>query len=503
MLTSVFHPSQIAAILLLSLILLLGILSSIMNIIIPHSLVSQTLAPFNAYANVKQLFTPVKNPNSMSVTTNLYKSLYCLSSVFTHVCTGVHLGPLRRRIAASAVLLASLDEPHKSMNYAMIAGTPSVVSINIVITSCFTAMKWIPIMQRQKVSLWTYAVAKIVRTLPAVAAYLVLIQTLPIITSGGPLVQHIQEYYADICYRNGWRELMFINNFAPVTQICLPIAWFMSADFQLYILFFPVLMMIASYPEHALRILVLAIAIGFITSGIVFTQTRITAVFSGRAKDLDEDIRDLAAKVYHTGNLIAPYAIGMLLGLKLMQHDGVPRPVGYMKTILILAGVAISWYFPWLMHDNDRRFRFGYVYEVIFSSVTRSLTAVAFAFMFYALFNSRHPIILWVSRSRFFVVMSRLSLSFFLMHVLILVITIAWHEDREVSLLLYAAEYLFIVIASVIPSVMLYAFVEVPFSKIYGSYKLQKILDENENIHVSNGDAQGQHQSDASSKKRE
>lgn len=62
---------------------------------------------------------------------------------------------------------------------------------------------------------------------------------------GGPLAAHAQKGYVDICYRNGWKELLFINNFDDVREICIPIAWFMSAEFQLYIGCFVVLLLAA------------------------------------------------------------------------------------------------------------------------------------------------------------------------------------------------------------------------------------------------------------------
>jgi peptidoglycan/LPS O-acetylase OafA/YrhL len=475
-------PIQVIALLMIMGICGLGFWSAAFNFVFPNFGISQLLKPFDAYTNLMKLFSDVRDPESMATASNSYRCGYLMGSVFVHIFIAINVGTLSQRLEAGYAWFEDERDPvYYWLVHPLLQAVPSILTCHMTVTGTFTAVRWIPIMMKEEVSFTRFALERIFRTLPAVATYLIVIQTLPIIPRGGPLMKHVQESYAGVCWKNGWKELLFINNYADVRETCLPVAWFISAEFQLYLMSFVVLNLIAKYPRHAIKIVGSVIAFGIIMTGIKFRMDGISSVMHMKLIALPDDISSMSAKTYHTLYYISPYAIGIALGLILCHGRGIPRPVGYIKTILSGFLFIVAAYMPWFMHEEDGnqhlQFRFGSIpgAEVIFTAMTRSIQAAVFVPSMFAILNTRHPIMLWFSSTRFAAVFTRMALSFFMVHTMVIVLTIASYEDSSVSLGLFLKEFLFVIAVSFIPSCMLYACVEEPFAQIYSYYVKKRV----------------------------
>ena len=480
--------TQIAAMTTLLSIILLGIFSSAMNNKLPEHPLSQKLKPFDALSNTVQLFSPVAHPDSMFTSINLARTIYFMVSVLTHQLIGVNIASQFPRLEAGITLVNSFNWPLSSIVSAFYAASASIMSTNVVLASCFAIVKWIPIMMNKKVTFVTFAMERVFRTLPVVAAYLILVQTLPIVKHGGPLMKRAQERYADICYRNGWRELLFINNYLDVREICLPVAWFMSAEFQLYIMSFVVILLIAKYPQHGVKIITGMLITGWIVTGAVYSVQKVPPFMTFKHVDAYFDMNNYSTIIYFAPNFIPAYAIGMLLGLKLLQGRGKPKPVGYGRFLIILIALCGSISITGLLHD-DRKFIFGPLAELLFICFTRSTIAVAMAFMYYANLNATNTFVLTLARSRFAAIVSRLSLSWFLMHVMSIVLTASSCENSHLSVTLTIMEFFFILITSFVPTCMMYVFVEAPFSRILSNITKSRIAREKQLADAVTNDA--------------
>ena len=470
--------TQIAAMTTLLSIILLGIFSSAMNNKLPEHPLSQKLKPFDALSNTVQLFSPVAHPDSMFTSINFYRMTYFLTSVSLHQLVALNASTLFSRVEAGLSALNSFEGPLQTLFSVFVTATPSTMSVNIVLASCFTAVKWIPIMMNKKVNFMMFAMERIFRTLPVIAAYLILVQTLPIIHYGGPLMKRMQEGYVDVCSRNGWRDLLFINNFFEYREICMPVAWFMSAEFQLYIMSFIVLLLIAKYPHHAVKIVTCMIVIGWIVTGAMYQTYKVSPFMTLKRENVYDNLLHFAARIYSTENHIPGYAMGILLGLKLLQCKGKPKPVGYINFLLILSALIGSLLLPWAMHDDEDKFIFGPVAEVMFASITRFFPTAAMVGIFYANLNATNTFVWTIARSRFATIVSRLSLSWFVMHIMPLVFTISSYENSDLTITLLIMEFIWIIMTSFIPACMMYVFVEAPFSRILSNIMKNRIAQQ-------------------------
>jgi peptidoglycan/LPS O-acetylase OafA/YrhL len=472
---------QVIASLIIMASLSLGSLSAALNYLCPHSHISKVLKPFDVYENLVKLFSPVRHPDSMAVISNTYRSGYLLCGSLVHNFIAINLSTLFQRLEASSSLWQEWEPISTYTVYPVANALPSLFTTHMVATGCFVVVSWIPLMVKERISFLRFVVERIVRTLPVVAVYLLFTQTLPMIRFGGPLMKHVQQSYADVCWKNGWKELLFINNYADVRETCLPVAWFISAEFQLYLMSFIILLLISKYPQHSVKIVTAVIVFGILVTGMKFKRDRLSVTLDARLITLGDGVRTIAAKTYNTVYYIGPYAIGMMLGLVLCKQRGIPHPVGYRNTIIINLLVAVAIYLPWFMHEEDEnnelRFRFCQIpgTELLYVSITRSMTAAVAALYFYALFNSRHPVILWFSGTRLAAIFSRMLLSFFMIHVMVIVLMISSHEDSSFSVTQSVKEFLFMIAASFVPSCVMYAFVEEPFAQIHSHYLRKRI----------------------------
>jgi peptidoglycan/LPS O-acetylase OafA/YrhL len=459
---------QIAAGLIIVWVIFLSINSSLLIYFFPDWSISQIVKPFDVIHNLRELFSPVKHPDSMFTTINIIRANYVMTGIYMHVALGTSVIQIFR-----AESLASQREVYDKSSFTFIdmldLATPSIMTQNIVLTGIFVALKWVPVMMKgNSISFMRYAIERMFRTWPVVAAYFLVTQTFPLIPFAGPLGKFSQEGYADVCYKNGWKELLFINNYSELKDICNPIAWFISAEFQLYIMTFFLLLLISKFPKRVVQLVAAQVVIGVIASGIHFQKSRTPPILSVRVIDVYEIASQFSARIYHVVHYISPYAIGMMLGLKLLQQKGQPVALSWNLIAVLITAVHVIFAAPYFLYDNGdtRSFLYGEYLELLYVSVCRTLAAAAWAIMYYLVFNTRTPWILQIAQSRLVTVMTRLTLSWYMVHNLFIILLFSTYETTESRPIQLMSEHLWIMAISFPSAVAMYVFVEAPFSKL-------------------------------------
>ena len=123
-------------------------------------------------------------------------------------------------------------------------------------------------MDRGKFNLVLYYVHRIIRLIiPLGLAIAFTIATIPYM-SYGPVYHSMAKGQSQICKDNGWRTLLFINNFYPGAEMCLGQTWYLANDMQFYILA-PLLI----YPLKKMP------KVGFALSGAIYVALTILMGF--------------------------------------------------------------------------------------------------------------------------------------------------------------------------------------------------------------------------------
>ena len=163
------------------------------------------------------------------------------------------------------------------------------------------------------------------RTLPVLFGFVLVTQTLPLIRFGGPMMKHVQENTAEMCYQYGWSELAFVSNFIPISKMCNPVNWFVSLDIQLYVASFLIMKLLVKSEKSAFLAMIAQMVIGCLASGLFSLYNNILPVLSFNLRDLDATVANYSLITNHTAHYIALYPIGMLIGYLIMQNKGVRK----------------------------------------------------------------------------------------------------------------------------------------------------------------------------------
>ena len=461
----------------LLIIISLGIGSALINVIVPESSVARKLKPFDAYSNAKHLFSghDVKTGSkskeeSMFANVNLQRWVYLTVGIMGHCITGVNAGSQLFRTETSAAAGEFLAQFATICRDFLSVILPAFLVFNLVLSSCFTTFKAVDMMTKTKVNFFMFLMDRILRLTPMMLVYILFTQSLPLLHNAGPTMQRVQAQNSDLCYRNGWKDLLFINNFDLFKDLCIPFAWFMSVDFQINFFAFPVLLLIARYPQHASKLISCVIVAGIGASGWRFIQNPYPPIFPLTLLGAYDAATNFMIEYYNTLHHIPVYGVGMLLGFKMLQLNGKRRPL----TLNLILNV----YF--------REFAFLCVClatllccaaKIIPAStgihvmLLRTTSASGFAFFFYALFNSESEWLRAASMSRFIVIVSRLSLAWHLAHGFHIMYLMAAQQFIHTNTFLALMDGTFVLVTSFFSACLLHVFVEAPVGRLVSGMK--------------------------------
>ncbi|KAK9874063.1 hypothetical protein WA026_002418 [Henosepilachna vigintioctopunctata] len=108
-----------------------------------------------------------------------------------------------------------------------------------------------------------------IRLTPALAVMLAIHTTLPKYIAKGPYWHHFIGREYDSCRKNGWSNLLYINNYWNPSRMCMSQTWYLAADTQLFILGLCILTMMNKYPAKIAKMLGFFLIVGISIPGIL------------------------------------------------------------------------------------------------------------------------------------------------------------------------------------------------------------------------------------------
>lgn len=89
-----------------------------------------------------------------------------------------------------------------------------------------------------------------IRLTPVVVAIFIPVITISRYMGSGPMYQSLIVTERDKCLKNWWSFLLYVQNYVNYSNLCLPHTWYLSADWQLFLVsllvVIPVTLMIAN-----------------------------------------------------------------------------------------------------------------------------------------------------------------------------------------------------------------------------------------------------------------
>jgi len=142
-------------------------------------------------------------------------------------------------------------------------------------------------------------------------------------------------YAPDVgCQFTWWYNLLFVNNFVNVSDICVVPTWHVGVEMQLFV-FSPIFILSLYYLGFAGVVFIGMCVIGFaITIGVVTVQNEYMAAMHANPK-VFEQIQGLHMQPFYRAN---PYLVGIVLGYVLYKKYNIEDlPVGkFLKKLLCL-----------------------------------------------------------------------------------------------------------------------------------------------------------------------
>lgn len=423
---------------------------------------SSTLAAFDIVANSSNLMADPVCDERLHFFSG-YKAIYLFFCTIGHATV-----PLTRPTIIEGIYpftYISSDSMSKFFSNA----TGFVITTNFVVTACLSMIAILPEVKRRKgnISIVSLILVRALRTLPTICAYIILVFSLPwITTSNEPLDNPVQKDMIRRCTSNWWRELLFISNTVDIVDTCHQFAWFISADMQIAIVSSVSIVLFYSRPVTSFALIVLQLIASMILQHIYLDIKGITPkllVFSQDANSIWVGFRDIYVK---TVTYVPSYSIGLIFGI-LMANSIIIKNINTVKYLMILSVITclIVTSTPSLLY-TDKYFYFPLKYESIYavlSCATHSLTIGTFI---YCVYHYPKNLIVKFFSSKPFIVISRLTFSAFIVQPLILL----FNRKNRYSSLYQMQDGVFNYIVCLLFGYLMYITIEAPF------YNLTKFI---------------------------
>ncbi|CAG5030767.1 unnamed protein product [Parnassius apollo] len=314
------------------------------------------------------------------------------------------------------------------------------------------------------------------RLMPAVLVVMGLAMTWVPHLGSGPMWDAVVKRERDMCRSNWWQLVILMPNLFPFEHLCLPQAWYLGTDTQLFLITLVVLLVIWRWPKSGIPVLSGVMAISLL---IPFLQSYLMDLMPIRVSIFPESIRDIFGyndTFYHAyvsaqGNW-AGYHLGVLTAYfyhraqaeKWNFRDSILLKLLFVTSIPIALGTVLM---GWDLHHR----RASAFESAIFNALNQNFFALAICVFIIGCFYRCNKIYVGAVEWGPLQPLGRLSYCAMLLHATVLR-TYGGQMRRSFYATDYTAIMLFagIVCTTFLCSLPLHLFVEAP------ACQLQKIL---------------------------
>ncbi|GFY69559.1 NRF domain-containing protein [Trichonephila inaurata madagascariensis] len=182
--------------------------------------------------------------------------------------------------------------------------------------------------------------------------FILLFATLIPLMGSGPLFNETMEEFVYPCSQYWWRNVLFINNYFHLKDMCMVHTWYVSCDFQLYLASLIVILPLLKSEKIGVAINIILIGVSVIYTGILtYVGQIIPTVIMTMPDPIDRNLGYL----YTYGNTLSrggPYFIGILTGYLLFKYPEAKIPkifqvFGWCLAILssgLIVFITGAWY---------------------------------------------------------------------------------------------------------------------------------------------------------------
>ncbi|XP_046738162.1 nose resistant to fluoxetine protein 6-like [Diprion similis] len=254
------------------------------------------------------------------------------------------------------------------------------------------------------------------RLTPSLAVVILFVSFLTNRFGNGPVWRTSLTAGVEGCKKNGWFNLLYLQNLINPENSCLMHTWYLAADMQLFWISPIVIYPLYRWPKHGIRILYFFILASIVAPTVVL----IINGYTNRIITMDVDLGKIVVNDFidfymTTYNRACAYFLGILLGYdvatKKRQLTKVNVSINWIVTAVLFLFCACATHFNYNKDFVDNR-----LLEVVLVVTLRPCWSIAIAWIIYACTQGYGGPVNRFLSAPFFRPLSRLSYSIYLLH---------------------------------------------------------------------------------------
>lgn len=176
-----------------------------------------------------------------------------------------------------------LEEQFYSVSDTFVVSGMNIVQTFFAISGFLMGVQFFDLTEKRKFNFnyfWVAVIYRYIRLTPVYALLIFFEATWQYKLDDGPIWKTTTEGEQSYCRRNWWANLLYINNYVKSDEICLIQSWYLSVDFQLFVVGLLVVMAMWKYPMYRNKILYACLFVSYLIPAVVTYVLELDGVFT-------------------------------------------------------------------------------------------------------------------------------------------------------------------------------------------------------------------------------
>ena len=400
---------------------------------------------------------------------NGWKVIYFIVAIITHIMIIIEKSQINLNVKLIYCDI-SMTNLAKYLSSNVLFG----ICFNIGTTALVSVVTIIPLAEMAKISniklFLLSTLGRYLRFVPLVAFSIMIIIIAPLITmkNTGIFHENVMEIMSNTCSDYGLYDLFFSSNYLHGAQMCSPIFWLLSADFQLSIITFPLFITLINDTRKGVKLASIYVIFGIMIEYFVYIYKNQAIIPQFHKMSSYETVH-----ISHcwTTNYITSYAIALTLGT--IMYRGIKNQyfIRYNSLIqsltfafLVILTIYTREIDEWMINDSIKYF---------IGSLIRTINFSIASILIYSMWLSEKPGFLkrLFTMHPFMNSIAKIILPSFICHFWILIwsASLTYSEAIEFNYLFLISKAILVFPLSIIGGYILHIMIELPFMKLIKS----------------------------------
>ncbi|XP_053686958.1 O-acyltransferase like protein-like [Sabethes cyaneus] len=391
--------------------------------------------------------------------------------IFSHVLIG------ERMTTSQTPELAEIADS-MSVTQIFAAICPYTVNIFLAVSGFLLAVFFIRYTENKRFNLnqlWMGVVNRYLRSFPVYLMVMLYTVSVSDLLQYSPSAYQFMVLSKAACRGKWWINFLYISNYYQPQELCLIHTWYLSADFQLFVIGLAAMMVMWRYPQSWKWIMGTLFGVGFALPAIrtyVFALDAMMPI-SNKGHHLRLWYERLYVDFYQTTDVhCASYFAGMFVGIiyhKIRKNEQLIKKSRIFKVLqYLIVPLLLAFFLPAPVF-NELDLPKPSLWMGLYAGLHRWVFAISLAVIFLMyIFNESGTLFGWLRESRilqnaFIRVSGRLSFSIYLIHLSVLEAILSnQHEAVRLSMALMITVFCSVTMISYILAFLAFVFIEKP-----------------------------------------